>query len=187
MILTTSNQLKFERDPDGSAFLDAAVPFVPPLVKTEPSNEPYNLVKTETKPTDAELTNAVALYSYPSPAEDPIRRTPLAPANHQLPELPPGVKVNGQQEAERSASKRKRGRRSILPRIGQITMAQVEQLRMENQILQEQNDAYLLELEQKEKQFLAMEQTFLAYLDRQDNMLAEIVRRGIKSEPHPGY
>ncbi|KAH8391601.1 hypothetical protein KR200_005544 [Drosophila serrata] len=183
MIVNNTSQLKFERDPDGCAFLDAVPCYIPPtVVKNEPYNEPYNLVKTETKPTGAELTNAVTLYPLPRTVEDLLRRSPLAPANHQLPDMPLTAKINGLPDA-----KKRRGRRSILPRHGQVTMAQVEQLRKENQMLQEENEANLLELEQKEKHFLALQQSFQTYLDHQVIILSQIMRPGIKQEPESGY
>ncbi|KAH8281799.1 hypothetical protein KR054_003010 [Drosophila jambulina] len=188
MVVTTATQLKFERDPDGSAFLDAMPCYIsPPVVKTELSSEPFNLVKTETKPTQAELTSAAALYSVPRTTEDTLRRAPLAPANYQLPDLPLTAKINGLPDADRLLAKRRRGRRSILPRNGQITMAQVEQLRKENQMLQEQNEASLLELEQKQKHFLALQQTIQGYLEHQENMLSQIMRQALKHEPGAGY
>ncbi|KAI8038179.1 uncharacterized protein LOC128253159 [Drosophila gunungcola] len=175
---TASAPAKFERDPDGSAFLDAQ-PLGLPVVKAEPAQAAYHQVKSEPKPTEAELGDAYADSAI-------IRRTPLTPANHLLPDAEDATyagHANGQPEAERSAAKRRRGRRSILPRTGQITMAIVEGLRQENRMLEEQNDACLLALEQKEKQFLAMEQNFLTYLERQEALLAHMQQRGIKQEP----
>ncbi|KAH8341455.1 hypothetical protein KR059_007745 [Drosophila kikkawai] len=186
MIVTTTIQPQFKRDPDGCAFLDVMPGIPPTVVKTETYNGPYNMVKTETKPTEAELSNAATLYALPRTSEDILRRAPLAPANYQLPDLPLTAKVNGLPDADRLL-KRKRGRRSILPRNGQITMAQVEQLRKENQMLQEQNDAYLLELEQKEKQFVALEEAFQAYKRHQESMLAHIMHLGVKKEPYPDH
>ncbi|KAH8265051.1 hypothetical protein KR038_010858, partial [Drosophila bunnanda] len=185
MTVNTASQLKFERDPDGSAFLDPVPCYVPPVpvVKTEPYSELNDMVKAETKPTEAELSNAVTLYPLPRTVEDLLRRSPLAPANHQLPDLPLTAKINGLPEADRLLAKKRRGRRSILPRHGQVTMAQVEQLRKENQMLQENNEASLLELEQKEKHFLAMQQSFQIYLNHQAFILAQIMRPGIKQEP----
>ncbi|XP_016972019.1 uncharacterized protein LOC108039501 [Drosophila rhopaloa] len=175
--LTSSAQVKFERDPDGSAFLEAQ-PLVLSMVKAEPEQVAYRQVKTEHKPTEAELAHYVA----------DIRRTPLTPANHQLPVAEDANHVNGQPETNVfSAAKRRRGRRSILPRTGQITMAIVEGLRKENKMLEEQNDACLLALEHKEKQFLAMEQNFLMYLDRQEALLTHMQQRGIKQEPNRDF
>nr|XP_016926054.1 uncharacterized protein LOC108006957 [Drosophila suzukii] len=179
--LTSSAQVKFERDADGCAFLDPQ-PLLRSVVKTEAQQDTYHQVKTETeyKPTE------VKLGLVGTTAESATRRAPLTPANHQSPpdaEDPPHVgHTNGQPEAERSASKRKRGRRSILPRTGQITMAAVEGLRKENKMLQEQNDAYLLALEQKEKQFLVIEQNFMACMKRQKDLLALIQQKGFKQE-----
>ncbi|XP_017012678.2 uncharacterized protein [Drosophila takahashii] len=184
LLLASSTQVKFERDPDGCAFLDAQ-PLFRPVVKMEPQQEPFHhQVKTEYKPNEAQLAE--------TPTESAIRRAPLTPANHQLQEAldePPHVApTNGQPEAERSGGgKRRRGRRSILPRTGQITMALVEGLRKENKMLEQQNDAYLLALEQKEKQFLAMKRNFLGYLERQKTLLAHIQHRGIKQELDRDY
>ncbi|KAH8351875.1 hypothetical protein KR084_000371 [Drosophila pseudotakahashii] len=185
LLLASSIQIKFERDPDGSAFLDAQ-PLFRPVVKTEPQQVPFHhQVKTEYKPTEAQLGLVETV------AECAIRRAPLTPANHQLQDAhddPPSVGLtNGQPETERSGGKRRRGRRSILPRTGQITMSLVEGLRKENKMLEEQNDAYLLALEQKEKQFLAMERNFLGYLERQETLLAQIQHRGIKQELDRDY
>ncbi|XP_017062969.1 uncharacterized protein LOC108102471 [Drosophila eugracilis] len=190
LFLPTSALVKFERDPDGSAFLDSQSIAVP-VLKAESCQDAYrHQVKTEPKPTEAQLPYARAHYPPESHAENAVRRAPLMPANHQLLEAedtPCTGLANGQPETDRSASKRRRGRRSILPRTGQITMALVEGLRKDNKILEEQNDAYLLELEQKEKQFLAMEQNFLTYLKRQEALLAQMQKKCIKLERDRDY
>ncbi|XP_016964714.1 uncharacterized protein LOC108034342 [Drosophila biarmipes] len=181
--LTSAAQIKFERDADGSAFLDPQ-PLLRSAVKSKAQQDDYHhhqvKAETEYKPTEAQLSVVG------TSAESATRRAPLTPANHQSPpgadDPPCAIHTNGQPETERSASKRKRGRRSILPRTGQITMAAVEGLRKENKMLQEQNDACLLALEQKEKQFLAMQQNFLAYLERQEALLAHIQHKGVKQE-----
>ncbi|KAH8233916.1 hypothetical protein KR032_003875 [Drosophila birchii] len=190
MLVTTNSHLKFERDPDGCAFLDAKPCHIPPPEgNTKPSNEPYNSVKSEAKPTESELSNGVSHCPLPRATEDILRRPPLAPANHQLPDanMPLTAKINGLPNADRMQAKRRRGRRSILPRNGQITMAQVEQLRKENQMLQEQNEANLLELKQKEKHFLSLQETFQTFLSHQQVILGHMLRENIKLEPCPGY
>ncbi|EDX03860.1 uncharacterized protein LOC6731118 [Drosophila simulans] len=186
LLFTSSAQLKFERDAEGCTFLDAEPP-MHAVVKTEPLQDDYHqLVKIEHKPTVEQLEIAASHYLQRTAAESVIRRAPLTPANHILPEpedAPYGGHTNGgQTDAERSASKRRRGRRSILPYSGKITMAIVEELRKENNMLEQQNDACLQALVHKEKQFLAMKQNFLAYMERQEALLALIQPPTIKLE-----
>lgn len=178
LLYTSTAQVKFERQPDGCAFLEP-LNFTP-ILKTEPPNVPCDLVKTEAKPTELELASAVSGYPPPS-FESTIRRAPLAPANHQLSaaavEIPATpVTANGLTEA----AKRRRGRRSIMPRTGQITMAMIEVLRKENQSLEEDNNTNRLLLEQKEKQFLMIQQSVMAYLEHQEVMLSQLLPRNIK-------
>lgn len=187
LLYTSPAQLKFERDSEGCTFLDAQ-PLVPAVVKTEPlPDEHHQLVNIEYKPTVTQLENAASHYLERATAESVIQRSPLTPANHILPEAedaPYGGHTNGgQTDAERSASKRRRGRRSILPHSGKITMAIVEALRKENSLLEQQNDACLQSLVRKEKQFLDMKQNFLAYMERQEAVLALIKQTTIKLEP----
>lgn len=177
LLYTSSAQVKFERNPDGCAFLEP-LDFTP-LLKTEPPNVPCDLVKTEAKPTDLELATAVS--GYPPPAfESTIRRAPLAPANHQLaapvevPATP--ITANGLTEA----AKKRRGRRSIMPRTGQITMAMIEVLRKENQSLEEDNKMNQLLLEQKEKQFMVIQQSVMAYLKHQEIILSQLLPHNVK-------
>ncbi|XP_043661980.1 uncharacterized protein LOC122625969 [Drosophila teissieri] len=188
--LTSSTQLKFERDPDGCAFLDVQ-PLGHAVVKTEPRQDVnHQPVKTEYNPTETQLGMAPNHCPQGAAADSAIRRAPLTPANHILPEAedaPYGGHTNGQSDAERSVTKRRRGRRSILPQTGKITMAVVEELRKENKLLEEQNDASLQALEHKEKEFLIMEQNFLAYLERQETLLEQIQQRAIKLEPDRDY
>ncbi|KAH8269281.1 hypothetical protein KR018_001005 [Drosophila ironensis] len=156
-------QLKFERDAEGCAFLEDV-----PATDTA-------AVKVEAKPTTGELD------AFASPV-----RAPLAPANHQL--LPateelPGTPLNGQAEA----AKRRRGRRGILPRAGQVTRAMVEALKEQNELLRQQNATSLLALEQKELQMLAMERNFMAFLHRQEAMLTQLAQDRIKEADHSSY
>ncbi|KAH8421141.1 hypothetical protein KR009_001001 [Drosophila setifemur] len=182
MLHTSTNQLKFERDSDGSAFLEALP--TEHVLKTECPENACDHNTTEDKPSAAILIIAAASYS--TKAEDgTIKRAPLTNANHQLLEVDahqPAANVNGQPEGCFLAKKR-RGRRSLMPHSGQITMALVEAIRKENQMLEEQNDANMLALEQKDKQFLTMELNLLAHLNRQESLLVHLEQYGIKQEP----
>ncbi|XP_017098849.2 uncharacterized protein [Drosophila bipectinata] len=169
--------IKFERNPDGCAFLEPSE--LTPVLKTEPPSVPCDFIKTEEKPTELELATAVAGYATPA-FDSTNRRAPLAPANHQLAvavEVQTAATVNGLGEA----SKKKRGRRSIMPRTGQITMAMIEGLRKENESLEADIDTSRRLLEQKEKQFVVIQQSVLAYLDHQEAMLSQLLRHNIKN------
>ncbi|SPP86048.1 uncharacterized protein LOC117587668 [Drosophila guanche] len=161
--------VKFERDPDGCAFLEA--PPGPPAQTSYLAEQlQQSPVKTEPKPLEADE------------AESPsaMRRTPLTPVNFQQPmEERMDLSVNGQIE---STAKRRRARRSILPRSGQISVAQLEALRLQNGELERQNEHSQVELQFKERQYNEMEQTIDVLMHQQEVFLLHFDRLGFKSE-----
>ncbi|XP_022225733.1 uncharacterized protein LOC111076296 [Drosophila obscura] len=160
--------VKFERDPDGCAFLEA-----PPAPTPQSYLSSQSTVKTEPKPLEADDANS------PIYAESTKRRTPLTPANYQLP-LDERMEMGANGQMEYNAKKR-RGRRSILPRMGQISLAQLEALRMQNSELERQNENNQLELEFKERQYNELEQTLDLWMHQQEVFLLHFDRLGFKS------
>lgn len=103
------------------------------------------------------------------------KRSPLAPANRI-------VEANNMDYASKitPSSARRPRRRSIMPRTGQITIAQIERLRQENDLLAEQRDAQLADLELKEREYQQLEQTFDFWIHQQETWMAYLDERGIK-------
>ncbi|XP_026845006.1 uncharacterized protein LOC113565846 [Drosophila persimilis] len=169
--------VKFNRDPDGCAFLEGPSPTPPQQTQNFPEMLHFsqNPVKTEPKPLEADEADS------PTYAESAIRRTPLMPANYQL-QLPVEERMemgaNGQMEY---VGKKKRGRRSILPRVGQISLAQLEALRMQNGELERQNENSQMELEFKERQYNELEQTLDLWMHQQEMFLLHFERLGFKT------
>lgn len=160
--------LKFEMDPNGCPFFEgqAAAAQVKAEVPTM-LDSPKPIIKTEMK-TEME----------PLQSMQTEKRSPLTPANRTLePQLlsqqSPGLEF-GQSTVRRSR------RRSIMPRTGQITLAQIERLRKENQMLAEQRDANLADLALKEREYQQLEQTFDFWLHQQETWMTYLDERGVK-------
>ncbi|KAL7739500.1 hypothetical protein ACLKA6_003945 [Drosophila palustris] len=130
-----------------------------PFLDVQPTM-PAIIIKTESKDYDE------------FDAATPEKRSPLAPVNRNFEQLSNSFDIGG-------ASRRIR-RRSIMPRTGQITLAQIEALRKENDLLAEQRDDSLKDLELKEREYLKLEQTLDFWLHQQEIWLAYLADRSIK-------
>lgn len=128
------------------------------------------LVKSEIMSCDE--MEPINQLSVPTPTE---KRSPLAPANRIL-------EANNLDFASMITpiGARRPRRRSIMPRTGQITIAQIERLRQENDLLAEQRDAHLADLELKEREYQQLEQTFDFWIHQQETWMAYLDERGIK-------
>ncbi|XP_034100322.1 uncharacterized protein LOC117565366 [Drosophila albomicans] len=133
--------MKFEQDVDGCPFM------VGQFIKPEmlPQSTPSKLfsIKTEEKTCD-EIEDM---------RSSPEKRIPFVST------------------FEYAGSARRIRRRSIMPRTGQITMAQIQMLRQENDLLVEQRDAHLADLQLKERQYQNLEQTFDFWLHQQETWM----------------
>ncbi|XP_030377684.1 uncharacterized protein LOC115626448 isoform X2 [Scaptodrosophila lebanonensis] len=126
------------RDPDGCPFLE--VEQQPVTVKSEQA-EPLNTqIKMEPNEASAVDDFSNSQQNGEWDADDHTRK-PLTPANRTLPST-----------ITYSTGRRGSRRRSFFPRPGAITMAQILNLRMENQLMAEQRDAQLKELRLKQNE-----------------------------------
>lgn len=165
--------MKYDQNKDRCPFLEADLKGF--KVKCEPlTPQPLSLpqvpmlVKSEIISYDEmEPINQMTMSTPPE------KRSPLTPANRIL-------EANNLDYAMTASSVRRPRRRSIMPRTGQITIAQIEQLRRENDLLAEQRDAHLAELEMKEREYLHLEQTFDFWIHQQETCMAYLDKRGIK-------
>lgn len=163
--------MKFEMDPNGCPFYeDQATTAQVKAELPQMLDSARQQIKTELKAETEHLQPAQSM-----PME---KRSPLMPANRTLePQLQPQqspVLESGQ------PSVRRLRRRSIMPRTGQITLAQIERLRKENDILAEQRDAHLADLALKERQYQQLEQAFDFWLHQQETWMEYLDTRGIK-------
>lgn len=151
--------LKFEQDPDGCPFLEGQQAMAP--IKSEQSaiNHPSLTIKTE------------AMDYEENGANQQTSRSPLAPANRVLEYMLSPFD---------SGSGRRIRRRSVMPRTGQITVAQIEALRKENELLAKKRDRDLESLKLKEHQYLQLEQTFDIWLHKQEKWLKYLADSDIK-------
>lgn len=165
--------MKYDQDKDKCPFLEADLKGV--KMKYEPlTPQPLSLpqvpmlVKSEIISYDElEPSNQMTMSTPPE------KRSPLAPANRIL-------EANNLDYALTPSSVRRPRRRSIMPRTGQITIAQIERLRQENDLLAEQRDAQLADLELKEREYQQLEQTFDFWIHQQETWMAYLDERGIK-------
>ncbi|XP_030555314.1 uncharacterized protein LOC115758706 [Drosophila novamexicana] len=164
--------MKFEQDPNACPFFEGQQAVTAAQIKTELPQHVLPNVKTEVKPEfDVEPTMAL-------PAE---KRSPLAPANRTLePLLLPPLSPAAEFAAAPPGAGRRSRRRTIMPRTGQITLALIERLRKENELLAEQRDANLADLAMKEREYQQLEQTFDFWLHQQETWMAYLDERGIK-------
>ncbi|KAH8273956.1 hypothetical protein KR044_006043 [Drosophila immigrans] len=156
--------MKFEQDVDGCPFMDGQQQqqikseILPPSTHSQLSS-----FKTEAKVSDD--------YENEDLPSTPGKRTPFMASNRILDaecgSTPPG-------------SARRIRRRSIVPRTGQITLAQIQMLRQENDLLVEQRDAHLADLELKERQYQNLEQTFDYWLHQQETWMVFLAERGLE-------
>ncbi|XP_017859783.1 PREDICTED: uncharacterized protein LOC108611575 [Drosophila arizonae] len=163
--------MKFEMDPNSCPFYEDQAST--PQVKAELHqmlDSPKQQIKTELK---AEMEHLQPAQSIPTE-----KRSPLMPANRTLePQSQP--QPSPVSEFSQPSVRRLR-RRSIMPRTGQITLAQIERLRKENEMLAEQRDAHLADLALKEREYQQLEQTFDFWLHQQETWMAYLDTRGIK-------
>ncbi|XP_068151184.1 uncharacterized protein [Drosophila tropicalis] len=163
-VLAPMNHLRFNHDPDGCAFI-----------------ERENDVDLSAKPEP--------IYSYPSAHgtqfktvehmddehdEWPARRPPLALANRSLETNATELEASPFTVPNHASIARRGRRRSIMPRTGLITLAQIERLRKENDVLEEQNDCYLADLKMRELQLKVLEQNFKIWIQGQETVLQNL-------------
>ncbi|ALC39728.1 CG14005 [Drosophila busckii] len=145
-----------DQDPDDCAFLD--------------SQRLPNEIKSETVWVKAEFKSEMEI--------DAHIRAPLAPANRTLTSASPTLFLEFP-----SMRRHRRQQRSIMPRTGQITMAQIERLREENEVLAKRVEAEKAMLEIKERESLHYEQLFDCWLHQQEQWSMFLDKRGIVSNP----
>lgn len=167
--------MKYDQHKDKCPFLEADLKRA--KIKCEPQQtlplvlpQVTALVKSEIMTYDE--MEPINQLSMPTPTE---KRSPLAPANRIF-------EANNLDFASviTPIGARRPRRRSIMPRTGQITIAQIERLRQENDLLAEQRDANLADLELKEREYQQLEQTFDFWIHQQETWMAYLDERGIK-------
>lgn len=166
--------IKFSQNPDGCPFLDGQQTMPPIKSELLVPGTPTQLtfIKNEIKEYDEYDANLKM-------ATTPEYRPPLVPANRVLDQMPNPFDTGS---ASTGVGRVRIRRRSFMPRSGQITLAQVEALRKENDLLAEQRDNSLKALKLNEQQYLQLEQTFDLWLHQQEVWIAYLEARKMKEQ-----
>ncbi|EDW76366.1 uncharacterized protein Dwil_GK15416 [Drosophila willistoni] len=159
-VLTPMNHLRFNHDPDGCAFIERG-DYEDPSANPEPIYSHDTQFKTDEHMDDEH-------------DEWPSRRPPLAPANRSLETFAIDSEASPFTVPNLASTARQRRRRSIMPRTGLITLAHIERLRKENDVLEEQNDCFIADLEMRELQLKVLEQNFKIWIQGQETVLKNL-------------
>ncbi|EDW02853.1 uncharacterized protein LOC6561751 [Drosophila grimshawi] len=163
--------IKFKQDPNGCPFLDVQ------QQEQQPLSFHYAHIKTEVKQELDIIPTLPEEKRFPLMSANRIKQEP-----HLLPMSASEQSPSTSLDSNPACYSRRTRRRMIMPRSGSITLAQIEQLQKENELLKEQRDMDLADLKLMEREYQLLEQKLDSCLHRNEVLLnymdTYLVKRG---------